>query len=69
MIYGLQPGPLLFEQRPEIAWGVIASLFVGNLICIIINLPLAGLLVRLLSVPGRLLYPLIVVIAFLGYTL
>ena len=70
MIYGLQPGPLLFEQRPEIAWGVIASLFVGNLICIIINLPLAGLLVRLLSVPGRLLYPLIVVIAFFGvYTI
>ncbi len=70
MIYGLQPGPLLFEQHPEIAWGVIASLFVGNLICIIINLPLAGLLVRLLSVPGRLLYPLIVVIAFFGvYTI
>ncbi|SIN75553.1 putative tricarboxylic transport membrane protein [Acetomicrobium flavidum] len=70
MIYGLQPGPLLFQQHPEIAWGVIASLFVGDLICIIINLPLAGLLVRLLSVPGRLLYPLIVVIAFFGvYTI
>jgi len=70
MIYGLQPGPLLFEQHPEIAWGVIASLFVGDIICIIINLPLAGLLVRVLSIPGRLLYPLIVAIAFLGvYTI
>lgn len=70
MIYGLQPGPLLFEQHPEIAWGVIASLFVGDIICIIINLPLAGLLVRVLSIPGRLLYPLIVAIAFFGvYTI
>lgn len=70
MIYGLQPGPLLFEQHPEIAWGVIASLFIGDIICIIINLPLAGLLVRVLSIPGRLLYPLIVAIAFFGvYTI
>lgn len=70
MIYGLQPGPLLFEQHPEIAWSVIASLFIGDLICIIVNLPLAGLLVRVLSIPGGLLYPLIVAIAFLGvYTI
>ncbi|GHS99740.1 tripartite tricarboxylate transporter TctA [Synergistales bacterium] len=70
MIYGLQPGPLLFEHNPEIAWGVIASFFLGNVICAIINLPLAGLLVRVLSVPPRVLYPLVVGMAFLGvYTI
>ncbi|MDR1916367.1 MAG: tripartite tricarboxylate transporter permease [Synergistaceae bacterium] len=66
LILGLQPGPLLFQQHPDIAWGVIASMFLGNFVCAVINLPLAGLLVRVLSVPGRILYPLIVVLAFLG---
>ena len=66
MIYGLQPGPLLFQHNPSIAWGVIASLFVGNFICAFINLPLAGLLVRVLSIPPRILYPLVVGMAFLG---
>lgn len=70
LILGLQPGPLLFEQHADIAWGVIASMFLGNVVCAIINIPLAGLLVRVLSVPGRILYPLIVALAFLGvYTI
>lgn len=70
MILGLQPGPLLFQQHPEVAWGVIASMFLGNIVCAIINLPLAGLLVRVLSVPPRILYPLIVALAFMGvYTI
>lgn len=70
MIYGLQPGPLLFQQNPEIAWGVIASLFLANVICAVINIPLAGLLVRVLSIPPRVLYPLVLVMAFLGvYTI
>ena len=70
MIAGLQPGPLLFQQHPEIGWGVIASLFVGNFICAVINIPLAGLLVRVLSVPPKILYPLIVGLAFMGvYTI
>ncbi|MDL2263122.1 tripartite tricarboxylate transporter permease [Synergistaceae bacterium OttesenSCG-928-I11] len=70
LILGLQPGPLLFEQHPDIAWGVIASMFLGNVVCAVINIPLAGLLVRVLSVPGRILYPLIVAVAFLGvYTI
>ncbi len=70
LILGLQPGPLLFTQHPDIAWGVIASMFLGNFVCAVINLPLAGLLVRVLAVPGRLLYPLIVGVAFLGvYTI
>lgn len=66
LILGLQPGPLLFEQHADIAWGVIASMFLGNVVCAVINLPLAGLLVRVLAVPARILYPLIVALAFLG---
>lgn len=70
MIYGLQPGPLLFQHNPEIAWGVIASLFLANVVCAFINIPLAGLLVRVLAIPPRLLYPLVIVLAFLGvYTI
>lgn len=66
MIYGLQPGPLLFQQHPEIGWGVVASLFVGNVVCAIINLPLAGILVRILAVPPKILYPIIVGLCFVG---
>lgn len=66
MIAGLQPGPLLFEQHPEVGWGVIASMFVGNLICAVINIPLAGVLVRVLSVPGKVLYPVVIGLALMG---
>ena len=70
MILGLQPGPLLFQQHADIAWAVIASMFLGNVACAIVNIPLAGLLVRVLAVPPRLLYPLIVALAFVGvYTI
>ena len=70
LILGLQPGPLLFEQHPDVAWGIIASMFLGNVVCAFINIPLAGLLVRVLSVPPRILYPLVVSVAFLGvYTI
>jgi len=66
IMYGLQPGPLLFEHYPEIGWGIVASLFVGNVVCAIINLPLAGLLVRVLAVPPKILYPLITALCFIG---
>lgn len=66
MMLGLQPGPLLFQRTPEIAWGVIASMLVGNFILAMINIPLAGGLVRILSVPERILYPIILGLAFLG---
>lgn len=66
IMYGLQPGPLLFEHYPEIGWGIVASLFVGDLICAIINLPLAGLLVRILAIPPKILYPLITALCFIG---
>jgi putative tricarboxylic transport membrane protein len=64
--YGLQPGPLLFEQRPDLVWGVIASLYIGNVMLLILNLPLAPLWARLLMIPRGHLYSGILVFAFLG---
>ncbi len=70
MILGLQPGPLLFQQHADIAWTVIASMFLGNVICAFINLPLASVLVRVLAVPTKILYPVIVALALIGvYTI
>jgi putative tricarboxylic transport membrane protein len=64
--YGLQPGPLLFEKSPELVWGLIASLYVGNLMLLVLNLPLAPLWVRLLMIPRPWLYGGIMVFALLG---
>jgi putative tricarboxylic transport membrane protein len=68
--YGLQPGPLLFASEPELVWGLIASLYIGNAMLLVLNLPLVGLWVRLLTIPRPLLYAGILVFATLGaYTL
>ena len=64
--YGLQPGPLLFDSKPELVWGLIASLYIGNVMLLVLNLPLVGIWVRLLSIPHELLYAGIVVFAALG---
>jgi putative tricarboxylic transport membrane protein len=64
--YGLQPGPLLFTTQPELVWGLIASLLVGNVVLLALNLPLVGLWVRLLAIPKRWLYAGIIVFAMLG---
>lgn len=60
------PGPLLFQQRPEVAWGLIASLYVGNFVLLILNLPLVGVFVRLLTVPAYVLMPVVTIVCFLG---
>lgn len=65
-IYGLQPGPLLFTQRPDLVWGLIASLYIANVALLILNLPLVGLWVKLLDVPKPLLYSGILVISAIG---
>ena len=68
--YGLQPGPLLFESNPELVWGMIASLYIGNVLLLLLNLPLAGVWVKLLTIPRPWLYGGILVFATLGaYTL
>lgn len=66
LMLGIQPGPLLFTQNPHIAWGLIASMFVGNIILAIINIPLAGALVRVLAIPPKILYPIVLSLAFVG---
>jgi putative tricarboxylic transport membrane protein len=64
--YGLQPGPLLFEREPQLVWGVIASLYVGNVLLIVLNLPLVRVWVKLLQIPKPQLYAGILVVATLG---
>ncbi len=64
--FGLQPGPLLFEHESALVWGVIASLYVGNAMLLVLNLPLVGLWVKLLSIPRPWLYGGILVVASLG---
>jgi TctA family transporter len=69
-IKGIQPGPQVMTHDPELFWGLIASMWVGNLMLVILNLPLIGIWIRLLTVPYRLLYPAIVAFCCIGlYTL
>src|SRR4051795_6041661 len=65
-IHGIVPGPQVMAKQPELFWGMIASMWVGNLMLIIINLPLGGVWVSLLRVPYRLLYPSIIVFCCIG---
>ena len=64
--YGLNPGPLLFAEKPDLVWGLIASLFIANTMLLVLNLPLVGLWVRLLTIPRPWLYAGILVFATLG---
>lgn len=66
LIHGVQPGPLLVKEHPEIFWGVIMSMYVGNVMLLVLNLPLIGLWVQLLKVPYRLLFPLILLFCMIG---
>jgi putative tricarboxylic transport membrane protein len=64
--YGLNPGPLLFADKPDLVWGLIASLFIANAMLLVLNLPLVGLWVRLLAIPQPWLYAGILVFATMG---
>ena len=66
MVHGVTPGPLLIQQDPRLFWGFIASMYVGNVILLILNLPLVGLFVNLLRVPYPVLYPIVLVCSILG---
>lgn len=66
IMHGIQPGPLLFQNRPDLVWGLIDSMYIGNIMLLILNLPLIGLFVRLLYIPSGILYPLIVAISVIG---
>jgi putative tricarboxylic transport membrane protein len=64
--YNLQPGPQLFQNSGDLVWGLIASLYIGNVMLLVLNLPLAGVWVRLLSIPQSLLYAGILIFSTLG---
>ena len=70
MIHGLRPGPLLFEQNPNFVWGLIASMYVGNVILLVLNLPLVGFWASMLKIPYPILAPIVLVCCFIGaYTI
>jgi len=66
VITGIQPGPLLISQRPEVFWGVVASMYVGNLILLILNLPLVSLFVSVLRLPQHVLATLVLLLCLVG---
>jgi TctA family transporter len=66
MIQGIQPGPLILQKQPNLVWGLIASMWIGNLMLVIINLPLIGIWVKLLRVPYDILFPVILVCCAVG---
>jgi putative tricarboxylic transport membrane protein len=66
VITGIQPGPLLISQRPEVFWGVVASMYVGNILLLILNLPLVGLFVSVLRLPQHVLATLILLLCLVG---
>ena len=66
IMLGLQPGPLLFTQQPQFVWGLIASMYIGNVMLLILNLPLVGMWVKLLDIPQHLLTLFIVLFSFMG---
>ena len=66
MVHGISPGPLLITQEPQLFWGFVASMYVGNIVLLILNLPLVGLFVNLLRIPYSYLYPAILCFCILG---
>jgi len=66
LIHGVRPGPLFISEQPQVFWGLIASMYIGNVILVILNLPLVGLFINLLRVPFRILFPVILLICLVG---
>ncbi len=66
MIHGIRPGPLLLTEHPEVFWGTVASMYVGNVMLLVLNLPLIGMWVKVLQIPYKILFPLILLFCFIG---
>jgi putative tricarboxylic transport membrane protein len=66
LIHGVRPGPLFISEQPQVFWSLVASMYIGNVILIILNLPLVGIFINLLRVPFRILFPLILLICLIG---
>ncbi|MBI4588204.1 MAG: tripartite tricarboxylate transporter permease [Candidatus Rokubacteria bacterium] len=66
MIHGITPGPMIIQEHPDVFWGLIASMYLGNVMLLILNLPLVGIWVQLLRVPYKILFPLILLFCLTG---
>jgi putative tricarboxylic transport membrane protein len=66
IVHNVQPGPLLMTQNPGLFWGIVASMYIGNVMLLVLNLPLIGLWVQVLKVPYRILFPLILLFCLIG---
>ncbi|TJY39611.1 tripartite tricarboxylate transporter permease [Cohnella pontilimi] len=66
IMYNVQPGPLLFEDHPDVAWGLIASMFIGNLMLLLLNMPLVKVFAKIIETPPKYLLPIIVAISVFG---
>ncbi len=66
MVHGISPGPMLIQEQPELFWGFVASMYVGNVVLLVLNLPLVGLFVNLLRIPYAYLYPCVLAFCILG---
>jgi len=66
MIYGLQPGPMLFKEHPDFVWTVIASMYIGNVVLLVMNLPLVGMWAKLTAVPYGIMGPVILIFCIVG---
>jgi putative tricarboxylic transport membrane protein len=66
IIHGIQPGPLLIKDHPDIFWGLVASMYLGNVLLLLLNLPLIGIWVQVLKIPSQILFPLILLFCLIG---
>ena len=66
IIQGIQPGPLFIQQQPDLFWGIVASMYIGNVFLLILNLPMVGLWVQLLKVPYKYLFPVVLLLSVVG---
>ncbi|MBA2872973.1 putative tricarboxylic transport membrane protein [Anoxybacillus calidus] len=66
IMYNIQPGPLLFDEHPDVAWGLIASMFIGNLMLLILNMPLVKVFAKIIETPPKYLIPIIIAISIFG---
>lgn len=66
IMYNIQPGPLLFEEHPQVAWGLIASMLIGNLILLVLNMPLVKVFAKVIQTPPKYLIPIIIAISIFG---
>ena len=66
MVHGIPPGPMLINEHPQVFWGFVASMYVGNLVLLALNLPLVGMFVNVLRIPYAYLYPLIIMFCIIG---